>query len=335
MSPRIALVLLALLALAGCRTRLPTARAPAAAPGVSTAAPAAAEAGPPLPGGLLEGIPPELIAPGPWKLRAIFRGAAIPHADFRRGPASVATWMSSVRVGLAKKMPLAGRFNADFAWENRKYEWSGTNTVVPNTDVPITMVNGFGGTLGYIQPLNPKWGVFANVTGRLEAEKGAPLSDGASWGVFGGIGRRFGRNQAEIGVGLGAIWRPGNQFIPLPIVQGFWQIDERIRLSLRGPALTLGAEVSENWQLSGVIAFDSARIRLTDSPPGNSGIFTDSRLTAQLHVLYAPIEDLTFDLFLGFDVWRELFYSNRDGVSLTSFRLRPAPVIGARIIVKF
>ncbi len=326
---RIILALVAVLTLAGCQTRLPVAP--------TQAGPARASA--PLGGGdlpaWLADIDPEILKKGPWKFRSVARAVAIPHAEFEDASPSVQTYISSFRVGASKRLGMGASIDLDVVWENRKYEWSGTNDFLPNTDIPITMTNGFGLNARYIQPFHPKWAAFVDLAGRLEAEKGAPLSDGASWGAFAGVGRVFLQRKADLAFGFGVITRPGGQIFYLPIVQGRWQINDRWDVKFRGPVLTLTAKASEKWTLAGVVAFDSARIRLTDSPPGNSGIFTDSRFTSHLRVTYSPIKSLDLEAWVGLDFWRTLYFSSEDDSYSRSFRVKPAPIFGTRIVVRF
>ena len=349
---RLWLVVVLALGLAACRNRLPTANpaqpqsgtnpqsgaTPGAGSGPGSGSGSAAREARGAAAGLpssFEGLDPARLERAPWKITGSASGTLLARTELRDGGGDVATSLWRMRLRAFKRLGLGAELEVAAVYERRQYDWNGDNDILTETDDPVTVVNGFGVRAHYLQPFHPEWGAFVDVTGRLEAERGAPLSDGASWGAFAGIGKRFPKARAEIAVGAGVIQRPGNQVYYIPVVQGLWMIDENLMLSLFGTALTLRMRASDKWSLASTVAFDSARIRLTDGDPGYSGIFTDSRFTAQLRTTYRPVKNLAFEATLGFDIWRKLYFSTEDGTSLGGFRLRPAPLVGMRIIVDF
>lgn len=276
----------------------------------------------------------ELLKPGPWEVETFVTSLVLPDAKVASGPGEVDTWIQRLRFRFAKNMGMGGFLTLESAYENRVYRLDGLDAVLPEAGVPSASFHGIGFRVRYLQAVNEEWAGFLFGRVRCEWEAGIPPTEGLSWAISPGVGRRF-ENGLNLGLGVAFIQRIHEGLIVVPGPQFTWKIDERWSTELLGTEFLLEHRFSGRWKLALAAGFDSPRTRLNDSAPGHNGIFTDSRIPLQLRATWTPLDCMSLEARVGVDLYRELFYADRDGHSLFSQRLDPAPHFGLRWTVRF
>jgi len=321
--PLVSLALAVLLA--GCRTPPTLEREPAATGPRATAA-----------------IPPEavrkaaveqLLKPGPWEVASYVTSLLIPNARAASGGGRVDTFVQRLRVKFAKRLGMGGFLTLETAYEHRLYAFDGLTTSA-TAGMPSGSFHGMGFRARYLQAVNEEWAAFLFGRVRCEFEAGVDPWDALSWAISPGIGRRF-HNGLDLGLGVAFLKREAEELYVIPGPQFTWRIDDRWSTELVGTEFLVEYRPARRWRLGLGAGFDSPRTRLNDAPPGNFGIFTDSRLPVELRAAWTPIEDMDLEVRIGVDVYRELFYADRNGTPLASRRLDPAPYFGVRWTVRF
>jgi len=275
----------------------------------------------------------ELLKPGPWEAETFVTSLVLPDAKPRSGSGELDTYVQRLRFRWSKNMGMGGFLTLETAYENRVYRLHGFDGL-PASGVPSAVFHGMGFRVRYLQAVSERWAGFLFGRVRCEAEAGIRPTDGLSWAVSPGVGHRC-PNGLNLGLGVAFIGRPKEGLYIVPGPQFSWKIDERWSAELLGTEFLLEHRFSNRWSLAFAAAFDSPRTRLNDSSPGLHGFFTDSRLPLQLRATWTPLECMTLELRVGVDVYRELFFYDRDGNALSNRRLDPAPHVGLRWIVRF
>lgn len=276
----------------------------------------------------------ELLKPGPWEVESFVSSILIPDAKPASGVGEVDTLINRLRFRWSKNMGMGGFLTLETAYENRVYRLRDLDAVLPDAGVPTAAFHGIGFRVRYLQAVNERWAGFIFGRVRCEYEAGIRPTEGLSWALSPGVGHRF-PNGLNLGFGVAFIERVREGLLIVPGPQFSWKINERWSTELLGTEFLLEHHLSKRWTLAFSAAFDSPRTRLNDSAPGSFGIFTDSRLPLQLRATWTPLECMDIQLRVGVDVYRELFFYDRDGNSLFSQRLDPTPHVGLRWTVRF
>lgn len=276
----------------------------------------------------------ELLKPGPWKVESFVTSLYLPDASAASGPGEVDTLINRLRFSFGKNMGMGGFLTLETAYENRVYKLRGLDDVLPNAGVPTAAFHGVGFRVRYLQAVSKEWAGFIFGRVRCEYEAGIRPTRGLSWAVSPGVGYRF-SNGLNLGFGVAFIDRIDEDLYIIPGPQFQWQINERWSAELLGAGFLVQHRFSKRFKLGLSASFDSPRTRLNDSAPGSLGIFTDSRIPVQLRATWTPLENMDLQFRVGVDVYRELFFYDRDGNSLYSQRLDPTPHFGLRWSVRF
>ena len=243
---------------------------------------------------------------------------------------------ASAELGLQARGPawLGAIVDLGAFYEYRHYDFD-TDAADPffgGSDEPFDELQSAGLSLGLLQALNDRWGLFLRASVQASAEYGAPLEDGISWAFVGGAGYRF-SNSFILGVGAVLISPLEEDLRAFPGLQLFWQIDEGWRLLVLGNEGRLQWSPRDDLDLSLGIKPTGRRYRLDDDL--GKAIFSDQRIPVFLRLNYRPSDAVELSLEGGFDVYRRIDIEDRDGNSIRDFDGSGGGFIGAAINVRF
>jgi hypothetical protein len=140
---------------------------------------------------------------------------------------------------------------------------------------------------------------------RYNAESGASLSDGQSWGALAGVAWNV-SDRLRIGPGVGwfSSLAGSDTFIPVLLVD--WQFAERWSLTTgegfgatQGPGLTVNWQASDDWQIGLTARYESVQFRLDDNGPAPGGVGEDEFIPIVLGARWEPHPAFRASVFAG------------------------------------
>lgn len=176
---------------------------------------------------------------------------------------------------------------------------------------------------------------------RYNAELGASLSDGATYGLLGGAIWEFG-DRLSIGPGIGwfSALEEADTIIPILLID--WQIAERWSLTTgelfgatRGPGLSLNWQAARDWQIGLTARYESVQFRLDDDGPAPGGVGEDESVPIVLGARWSPNPGFRLGAFAGVQTGGTLRLYDRDGREVAEQGYDTAPLIGLTARLRF
>lgn len=183
--------------------------------------------------------------------------------------------------------------------------------------------------------------VFLIPSARMDGEKGSSSSDSTTYGLFAAAAWRL-SDTLTIGPGFGVFSRleESTQFFPILAID--WDITDRWNLSTgrglaasRGPGLTLGYELNEDWTLGVAGRYEDIEFRLDDKGVAPGGIGRDQSLPLVFSAVLEPSPKLTLSVFAGVEFGGKLKLKDAAGDVIEESSYDPAAVFGATFEYRF
>jgi hypothetical protein len=178
-------------------------------------------------------------------------------------------------------------------------------------------------------------------TARIDGENGASSGDSTTYGLFAAAAWRI-NEDLTIGPGIGAFSRLEDSAMFFPILAIDWNITDRWNLSTgrglaasRGPGLTLGYQLNDDWNLAISGRYEDIEFRLDDDGPEAGGVGRDQSLPLVFLATLAPSPKLTLSVFTGVELGGTLKLKNAMGDIVEESSYDPAAVFGATFEFRF
>lgn len=231
---------------------------------------------------------------------------------------------NGVSVGLSASF---GQLNYDFTGLGNE-PWDTINDV--RISVPIRY------------PVNERATVFVAPSLRFDYQDGATMSDGQSWGAFGGVSWKFSET-LTIGPAAGAFSRIDDSSLEVfPALLVNWQIADRLTLSTsqaagatQGPGAVLSYAVNDDWNVSLAGRYENIRFRLDDDGAAAGGVGQDSSIPIVLTLGYEPAPYFRAAVFAGTEVNGRLKLREENDTVVYSSGYDMAPVGGFTLRLRF
>ena len=207
-------------------------------------------------------------------------------------------------------------FDISAGWERSRFDFSHTS--------PFSDTNDFSANAFYSYSIDRKWSVFGAARGGFAAEEGADLSDGGRLIAGGGIGYVVDENIA-FGIGMMAVSRMDNTWLPLPLGYLRWKIDEKLSLrTLNGVALIYDVFGDSSLLLNISGEYDNSYFRLKKDGDVRRSV-GDNFVNIAVGATYNIGKRLYISGSAGANVYRKLCF-RRGGNSADEYSCDPAPV---------
>jgi len=199
---------------------------------------------------------------------------------------------------------------------------------VEDARISLTWRSGFGDNGSF----------FLIPTVRFDGESGA--SDDSTYGLYTAAAWRL-SDSLTIGPGLGVMSRLEDSTRIFPILAIDWDISERWNLSTggglaasRGPGLTLGYQLNDDWSLGLSGRYEDVEFRLDEKGPHPDGVGRDLSLPLVFSATLKPSPKLTFSVFTGVELFGTLKLKDPTGKVVEESDYDPAPLFGATFEVR-
>lgn len=217
-------------------------------------------------------------------------------------------------------------FDVSFGYSHSYYDFS---AVSPFSDVNTLSANAF-----YSCGLGGRWSAFGVAHGSLSSESGAGLSDGGRLVLGGGAGYAISES-LSFGLGVAAVSRMDNEWLPLPCGYLKWQIDERWSLrAFDGVAVIFDAFGDGSLLFNASCEYTNANIRLTKSAGGVKRSVSDNTVNMVFGATYNFGGYFYVSGSVGANVYRRLIF-RYGGHSAEEFSADIAPVFFVHAGCKF
>jgi hypothetical protein len=258
-------------------------------------------------------------------------------ADLSDGPGSVAVTRAGVGLdlgySLAPKVVLSLQLAAEASW----YDFKDAPQVIPTTSKPFSQMFELVArpTLVIIQDRTWSYIIGGQITAGGETD--ADVGDSITGGAFGGVSYRV--NEAfsfTLGAGFSTRLEKATTFVPFI---GFdWKIDDRTRLSSRGPGLRLSHTLTDELTFVLDAVYQSREFRLADEPPLAEGVVRDRRIPVTAGVIWMPAGAdgrLSATFKAGAVAWQEFEVYNNLGNTISETNARATPFVSIGLDWKF
>lgn len=207
-------------------------------------------------------------------------------------------------------------FDISAGWERSRFDFSHTS--------PFSDTNDFSANAFYSYAIDQKWSVFGAARGGFAAEEGADLSDGGRLLAGGGVGYVFDENLA-FGIGMMAVSRMDNTWLPLPLGYLRWKIDEKLSLrTLNGVALIYDVFGDSSLLLNASCEYDNSYFRLKKGGTAKRSV-GDNFVNIAVGATYNIGKNFYVSGSVGANVYRKLYF-RYGGHSNGEYSCDPAPV---------
>jgi hypothetical protein len=176
---------------------------------------------------------------------------------------------------------------------------------------------------------------------RYDAESGASLSDGQTWGVLAGVSWDI-SDRLRLGPGIGWFSKLEESDSVIPIVLIDWEISERWSLTTgelfgatRGPGLSLNWQASEDWQIGLTARYESIQFRLDDNGPAPGGVGEDEFVPIVLGARWEPNPLFRASVFAGVQTGGKLRLYDKAGTRIAESDYDTAPLFGMTARLRF
>ena len=269
---------------------------------------------------------------GPWKTLVVASSTYVLAGDVEGGGDGPSVWANGLRVSFQKPLDYFGKLGVNLSYTNRRYDWDGATAMFPGAIDPFENVHILRANVNLFQPISASWALVGSISGSMAAEDGADLTDGFSWGVTFGAGKRF---SPTFDAGLGFLISDafGESLFIIGGPQFTWKPTPQWQLSLQGTQLDLVYRPNPSWELGLAGGFQGARFRLRESGPGAGGIVGDTRVPAYLRIRYRGMSALDLEFRAGYDLWRYFTIEDRNGHAERSVDVDGGPFVDLRAIL--
>lgn len=277
--------------------------------------------------------------PSPFVFKVEGAGAHQSEADFDddTGGFSVDRWF--VSASLDYGWSLRDSIGVSIGGGSSSYEFNDLSGFgggdpwdkIEDTRVSLTWRFGFGdsGTFFIIPAM------------RMDAEEDAGSGDSTTYGLFAAAAWRVDEN-LTIGPGIGVSSRLEDSARFFPILAIDWNISDRWSLSTsrglaasRGPGLTLGYQLNNDWTLGVSGRYEDIEFRLDDHGPAAGGVGRDLSLPLVFLASLSPSPQLNLSVFTGVELFGTLELKNASGVVVEETDYDPAAIFGATFEFRF
>ena len=190
----------------------------------------------------------------------------------------------------------------------------------------------FGVLTRYV--LDEEWTLFGAPAFRWSAEKDASLSDGFSFGLYGGAAWKASEN-LTIGPGVAFFTEIEESALAFPFLLIDWKIAEKWSFSTgsglaatRGPGLVLAYEFADEWSVGLGGRWEQFRFRLDDEGPAQGGVGEEESIPLFLRLTWEPSKRTSVSLLAGANLYGSLTVSDESGDRLASEDYDPAAFLG-------
>ena len=183
--------------------------------------------------------------------------------------------------------------------------------------------------------------VFIVPTVRINGEKGASNSDSRTYGLFGAVAWRISEN-LTIGPGLGIFSRLEDSTRVFPVLAIDWNITDRWSLSTgrglassRGPGLTLGYQLNEDWSLGLAGRYEDQEFRLDNEGVAAGGVGRDQSIPIVFSAELKPSKQLNLSVFGGLSFGGNLRLKDASDTLIEESDYDATPIFGATFQFRF
>lgn len=189
--------------------------------------------------------------------------------------------------------------------------------------------------------LDESWTLFGVPSIRWNAERGASLSDGFTWGLFAGASWKAGET-LTIGPGFGFFSEIEDDPVIFPILLIDWKFADRWSVrtgkglaATRGPGLMLGYEIADHWAVELGGRWEQFRFRLEGEGATKDGVGEDESIPVYLALTWKPAERASVSLLGGVNLRGRLKTFDDGGDEVASSKYDPAPFLGVAFSLSF
>jgi long-subunit fatty acid transport protein len=176
---------------------------------------------------------------------------------------------------------------------------------------------------------------------RYNAETGADLSDGQTFGVLAGVAWQINDN-LWIGPGVGWFSALEDSDSVFPVLLIEWEFADNWSLSTgegfgatQGPGLTLNWQATDAWRIGLTARYEKVRFRLDDSGPAPGGVGEDESIPIVLGASWEPNPGMRFSAFAGVQTGGKVRLYDRGGTEIERSDYDTAPLFGMTARFRF
>jgi len=255
-------------------------------------------------------------------------------ADLKDVAGSVRIARASSGLGIGYFATEELRLGLDFENEFTWYDFKGANGFIPGTDNPFSQTTSYSLTPNVSYSIDDEWTVIASVLLDWSQEGADPSSDGFTAGGIIGARYTFSKDFA-LTFGLIGRSRLEESARYLPLIGIEWQIDEKLRFSVRGPGAELTLKLDDEWSVFLDGQFRSREFRLDSDNPLPKGVIRDRRVILGTGVSYRPTKFFDISLRGGVVAWQEFTVDDRRGNEQREINTDPAPFVSLTATLRF
>lgn len=210
------------------------------------------------------------------------------------------------------------------------YNFGGGNALVPGASEPFndlyrTRVSGVVRT-----PSSDGLGWFSGFELALSGEDEAPTNESLAVGGLGGVRYHAGA-ALDVELGVAAQSRLEDDPWFWPYIGVAWHPTDALTLEARGTSLEGRLALDRHWSLFGRADYELRQFRLNDDNAASKGVFRDEEIRAGLGLAHSDASGLTFELFGGVEVWRELSALDENGARTAEVEADGAPFVALKL----
>lgn len=190
--------------------------------------------------------------------------------------------------------------------------------------------------------VGPQWSVFGGPMASFSGEDDVDLADAFTGGGLVGVSHRVSET-LMIGGGIGVFSRLEEDAAVIPFVTLDWVPADG--LTVRGGTLDLGAgggpgievacDVRDDWELAVGAQYQWQRFRLDDDGVAPDGVGEHTGLPVYVRSTWTFGPGLSANVFAGVMLGGELRLEDDDGNRISREDFDPAPLVGARVRLRF
>jgi hypothetical protein len=255
-------------------------------------------------------------------------------ADLEDGAGALATQRAGWTVTFGRELSGERLAALSVSTEATFYDFGDSGDLVPGSGDPFNdlyqaRVSGMVRTEDSAAP-----GWFAGFELALGGEDEASPRKSLQLGAAGGF-RYAGSDTLSIEVGLAALSRLEDEPWVWPFLGVEWKASERLSFEARGTQVEARLALDERWSLAGRADYAIRQYRLNDDNPLPEGVLRDEEIRAGLALVREGSDGLSFQLFAGYELWRELSTLDDDGREIAEVEADPAPFAAFALRIEF
>ncbi|MCK6445179.1 MAG: hypothetical protein L6Q99_02195 [Planctomycetes bacterium] len=204
------------------------------------------------------------------------------------------------------------------------YDFGPGTALVPGSSQPFNDLYE-ARVSGLVRTEGDGLGWFAGLSATLGGEDEADASEALAVGGLGGF--RWSRSpDTAVEFGIAAQSRLEDDAWLWPFLGFEWQATERLSFEARGTSVQANVDWNESWRTFARAEYLLRQFRLNDDSPLAQGVLRDETIRAGLG-LERRGENVSFELFAGFDLWRELSTLASGGAGVAEAEVDSAPFL--------